>query len=364
MSDGTTAYRKRARCHGAAGAALAALLILVPCGALVEPAVASSTTQLAQQDFPAPVLSALETAFGAYENVRQDLAADRLSVLPASASALAGSLRLVLEDQEDSLAGKAPSVILEAALTAESLAGSGDLPAARQAFGEVSRLLMVLADGDPRLVEGWHVFACPMVKSYAKWMQPTAELENPYMGPAMPKCGFASDWSVPAPAAKPIVASVEKSSAEPEFKAGIPRLKMVDVRDHKFLWREIAELQIWERGERLTVREFRSKAIEKTAHYLELEGAEADEFVAAASEAVVQVREAFRANKPVVGNENRFAEELESVKTHLASLLQDRPRHHLFEPGFTKWLLKLALGPKAAKEAREAEESRQTGHAR
>lgn len=357
--------------RGLVTAAVIAALTLAPAAvADVPDPAAGALPQLARQDFPEPVLTSLRTALGAYEAARSDLAGDRLQVLPASASALAGALRLTLEDQAGLAAG-VPEVIEEAARAAESLAAAADLPAARVNFGEVSRQLMLLAEGDPRLAEGWHAFACPMVESFAKWIQPTEDLENPYMGPAMPKCGLATDWSVPAPkTAGAALASVRKDAApaareasrpEPVFKPGIPGLKMVDVRDHKFLWREIDTLQVWERGERITVREYRSKAIEKTVHFLELDGTAADEFVEVAAEMVDQVRESFKTRRfsGASGGEDLFSADVQAATTRLTSLLQEAPRHQLFAPGCKKWLLKLAFGPREAKEAREAKGSGQ-----
>ena len=319
------------------------------------------------EEFPKPVLSSLEKALGIYEQVRVELVADQLERVPAHALRLAGAFRLAAASGAG-LAEEVSDVVKEAGRAAESLAEAETLSAARVAFGEVSRGLMLLADRDPRLVEDWYVFACPMVVSFAKWLQPTEELENPYMGPAMPKCGLATDWSVPAPPAAKVAAKEAApgtdgfSGPEPEFKAGIPGLKMVDVRDHKFLWREIDELQIWEHGERISVAEYRSKAIEKTAHFLELEGTEADAFVATAAEVVDGVRKSFRnrkvASAGTAGLSGRFSSDLAAAVTRLTSLLQDEPRHHLFAPGSKKWLLKLAFAPRESREAKGTSSAR------
>ena len=288
--------------------------------------------------------------------------------MPPHALRLAGAFRLTAAGDAE-IGEQARGILVVAGHAAETVAEAEDLSAARVAFGEVSRGLMLLADRDPRLVEGWHVFACPMVISFAKWLQPADEMENPYMGQAMLKCGVASDWSVPAPPSAKVATRKTApendvfSGPEPEFEPGIPGLKMVDVRDHKFLWREIEELQIWERGDRITVAELRSKAIEKTAHFLELEGAEADEFITAAAEAVDGVRKSFRHRQPTGGETSgvagQFSTDLGAATGRLTSLLQDEPRHRLFAPGCKKWLLKLAFGPREPKEAREAEEAKQ-----
>ncbi len=147
---------------------------------------------------------------------------------------------------------------------------------------------------------------------------------------------------------------------EPEFRSGIPGLKMVDVRDHKLLWREIEELQRWERADRISIAEYRSKVIEKTTHFLGLGGAAADKFAAAASEAVETVRESFlqgrRAGGEPSGAQSQFSSEMSGAVTRVVSFLQQKPRHQLFAPECKKWLLKLAFGPKEAKEAKQGKQ--------
>jgi len=213
-----------------------------------------------------------------------------------------------------------------------------------------------------------------MVQTFNKWIQPTEALKNPYMGKAMPQCGTSADWSVPVlasvegapkPAQKVVPpGTTEAAKTEPEFKPGIPGMKMVDVRDHKFLWREIEELQSWERSDRISVAEYRSKVIEKTAHFLELDGTAANEFATTASEAVTTVRTSFRQRQPSgedqSGIQGQFSIDLGAAATRIASLLQQEPRQKLFVPECKKWLLRLAFGPREAKEAREAKKSQQT----
>jgi len=77
-------------------------------------------------------------------------------------------------------------------VTAAGLLGqadSSDLPAVRRAFGGLSQPLVALLGDDPSLANGRHVFECPMAEGYGRWVQPSAELSNPYMGSAMPTCG-------------------------------------------------------------------------------------------------------------------------------------------------------------------------------
>ena len=160
----------------------------------------------------------------------------------------------------------------------------------------------------------------------------------------------------------PHLAVAEGDTDEPVFKPGIPGMTMKDVRDHKFLWFEIGQLQDWERTNRISVEEFRNKYIEKTAHYLELEGRDNDKFVVTARETVGEVRAAFKKNPPINDN-NKFTEDLDAAVSKMNALLSDAPRHQLFEPEWRKWLLKLAFGPKESKEAQQTNEAQQRAQA-
>ena len=92
------------------------------------------------------------------------------------------------------------ALLSESQRAATSLAQqAGDLESARAAFGELSRSLMAVAAADTRLIEGWRAFSCPMTSTFPKWMQAGDELQNPYMGRAMPSCGEEADWAVPQP---------------------------------------------------------------------------------------------------------------------------------------------------------------------
>lgn len=192
----------------------AAVLLLCACPAdrhpAAEPTLSTRAGQMSMgsmpemrgegSELPAEVLDALETAFSAYEESRRLLVADALDTLRDPSSRLARSLELAQGNLGPGGPADVNRCLEEAALAAGSMSRASDLAAAREAFGEVSRFLVLLAGADPRLVEGWHVFECPMTETFPKWLQPSAETENPYMGTAMPACGVASDWTVPAPA--------------------------------------------------------------------------------------------------------------------------------------------------------------------
>ena len=151
-----------------------------------------------RRDLPAPALQALQQALLVYEDIRGSLAHNHHEDLSGPASRLKSSV-----DEAAGLLGEDSSrlrdTFAEVSRTAASLGAAQDLQTARQSFGEVSRLLLVLANVDPRFIEGWHVFSCPMTSTYPKWIQRSAELENPYMGAGMTTCGVETDTSAAAP---------------------------------------------------------------------------------------------------------------------------------------------------------------------
>ncbi|HVS64643.1 MAG TPA: efflux RND transporter periplasmic adaptor subunit [Thermoanaerobaculia bacterium] len=161
---------------------------------------ATIALKIAPLELPGPALEALRTALAAYEQTRELLAGDRLDGLDARAARLAQSFDMAEQALADGTPSEVAQCLIEAAEAARAMATASDLGTARQAFGEVSRFLIALAGADARLAEEWHVFECPMTQTFPKWMQPEAELENPYMGTAMTTCGAATDWTVPAPA--------------------------------------------------------------------------------------------------------------------------------------------------------------------
>lgn len=142
------------------------------------------------------VAQELDKAFKAYEEMRALLAQDRMDSLKEHASALSFAMQTSAKHSSEAQLRR---VLEEAARTADSLGETKDLQAARVAFGEVSRFLVFLAGSNPKLSEGRYVFECVMTQTFNKWIQTTSQIENPFMGQAMPSCGTASDWTVPPP---------------------------------------------------------------------------------------------------------------------------------------------------------------------
>jgi hypothetical protein len=122
-----------------------------------------------------------ETMLGDYEVLRAALAADKLDQAPALAVKLAASAKAAKQKQ---IAGAASSI--KAGQSGDDL---------RRAFGEISKSLVALLVAHPNLAAKRHIFECSMAQGYQKWVQTRAELENPYMGGRMLRCGSASKWS-------------------------------------------------------------------------------------------------------------------------------------------------------------------------
>ena len=78
---------------------------------------------------------------------------------------------------------------------AKRLEAGGGADDQRREFGALSRAVVTLLSEHEALAHGRYVFQCPMAQGYQKWVQTAEELENPYMGGRMLRCGSSSDWS-------------------------------------------------------------------------------------------------------------------------------------------------------------------------
>ena len=116
----------------------------------------------------------------AYERARMLLADDQMTGLADAARAI----------EKSATSASFPAV----ASAAAKLATTTEIEAAREQFGEVSRALVAVIANDKTLAKGQHIFECPMVKGYKKWVQPSDEMANPYMGKKMLACGGESSW--------------------------------------------------------------------------------------------------------------------------------------------------------------------------
>lgn len=141
-------------------------------------------------------LRALRQALASYEEVRAQLADDTIASLDTHGQAIAAAV----ERAREAIDTPPPAIdksLADAGAAARRIAAARDLTEAREAFGALSRSLVTLSSADPRLQEGQHIFECPMEKGYNKWLQPSPDLENPYMGRSMLECGGASAFEPP-----------------------------------------------------------------------------------------------------------------------------------------------------------------------
>lgn len=140
---------------------------------------------------PAGVPADVKAMLDAYEQVRARLAADDARGAATAARALATRAGAAADD----VAASDRARVDQLATHARAIAGATELGPERRAFGEASRQLVALLGAHKQLARGRFVFECPMVKDqYPKWVQPTEDLDNPYMGPKMRACGAESTW--------------------------------------------------------------------------------------------------------------------------------------------------------------------------
>ncbi|HIF91695.1 MAG: hypothetical protein ABGX04_11900 [Myxococcales bacterium] len=133
-----------------------------------------------------------EDALVYYEEIRAALARDDGSEVPANALLLAEAAEQAAAGSSDTRAE-----LQELGATAEKLGAipNSDMRALRGAFGEVSRAVVSLIVADESLANDRYIFRCPMARGYKKWVQTSAELENPYMGSRMLRCGVKTRWT-------------------------------------------------------------------------------------------------------------------------------------------------------------------------
>lgn len=141
----------------------------------------------------AKVPAALAATVAAYEQSRALLGKDKLEAAVKHARVLEKAAKAA---QGKVAKGKAQLGELAGAAAAMAKAPASDGDAVRRAFGEVSRHMVSLAAADPALADALHVFECAMAQGYKKWVQKKPEIENPYMGKRMPKCGAKSEWKI------------------------------------------------------------------------------------------------------------------------------------------------------------------------
>ena len=137
-------------------------------------------------------LEAFSQMVGHYELVRQALLHDTTEGVADHAKHIAHRSMTLSKQFSAETAGVAidraaecQELLPEIAGAAEKVAAAQSLEEAREAFGELSKPMVRYREmvGAERPI----VVYCPMVKK--AWLQPEGELENPYFGQEMPRCG-------------------------------------------------------------------------------------------------------------------------------------------------------------------------------
>jgi membrane fusion protein, copper/silver efflux system len=141
--------------------------------------------------FDAKATQKLRTVLHAYEASRVRLAKDSMDELATHAKAVAAALRGIAEHEAAAPLERSLRAGVEAA---DALAQAADIETARLRFGDLSRHLIEVLATDPALRQGLHMFECPMAKGFNRWVQPSATIDNPYMGQKMLACGTEEHW--------------------------------------------------------------------------------------------------------------------------------------------------------------------------
>ncbi len=141
---------------------------------------------------PERALGPARSTLGAYEAMRAAFAADDLAGAKAQVAALADGAMNAATD-----GGAAQKALVDLAAAARAVGAAADMDGARLRFGDLSKRVVALLVGEPKLREGRHLFMCPMASGYKKWVQTTPALTNPYWGKQMLTCGKQlTDWAI------------------------------------------------------------------------------------------------------------------------------------------------------------------------
>ncbi len=146
-----------------------------------------------RHDVPAQVGAGLDRIYAAYLSIHHGLSRDDQAEAREGADMLLGALTAVDMSLFDAGAHAAYMGLLPAIERhAEAIASAGDIAAARAAFAQVSEDVYALAASFGTGAEGpLRRFHCSMAFDGrgAYWLQSGAEVENPYWGAAMYRCG-------------------------------------------------------------------------------------------------------------------------------------------------------------------------------
>ena len=133
----------------------------------------------------------LEAILSDYEAMRVALAADKLDEVPALAVKLETSAKAAQANATGEVATPIAAIVRDV----QALKSGGEPDVVRRHFGDLSHSVVTILASNESLRTNRHVFECPMAQGYQKWVQPTANVENPYMGSSMLRCGGPSNWT-------------------------------------------------------------------------------------------------------------------------------------------------------------------------
>lgn len=172
------------------------LLALVIAGCSETPVAPTTppTVRPPKSALPVGTHEELRGLLDAYERARVALAGDRHDVLATEGKRMAEHLERVAKALPE--ADVAVPWLLASVERMRALAAARTIDDARERFQDASAVAVTLAATNPSLREDLHVFECPMVSGFNKWLQPTPDIANPYMGTSMLACGGASGWDV------------------------------------------------------------------------------------------------------------------------------------------------------------------------
>jgi Cu(I)/Ag(I) efflux system membrane fusion protein len=134
-------------------------------------------------DKNAPLNDEQKAFLSQYESVRAALAADDLVATRKAAAAMATESKVA---PAEPLTPEQRERQAAFAVTVKKIATADSLEIARDAFKQLSKRAVHLAEGKP----GYYVAHCPMVSdNEGVWIQTSKEVANPYFGKAMLTCG-------------------------------------------------------------------------------------------------------------------------------------------------------------------------------
>jgi hypothetical protein len=136
--------------------------------------------------------SAFASMITPYEAIHDALAGDSIKDITKNAKeiqkiaeATSKNFNVTMAGVSEENAKACQELLPEVAKAATKLAAAGDISSAREAFGELSRPLVRYRE--MLTGENTKVAYCPMAKK--PWLQTANEIENPYYGASMLRCG-------------------------------------------------------------------------------------------------------------------------------------------------------------------------------